>query len=983
MTPTKTAFALLLCLLITWQPSLAQTAVDPPPPAAERLPLPDSETLRSWIEQIKKSPRGPFKRIRWFCNDGSILPPKAYACSELGGGVQHGEWTDRVKLLRQHNYLVATLLADLWSESFYTRADWPQQLKQIMLEQFLIDADDGWLFRRARYYRGALQAEDENWHGEALLLGLLEQPQIMEKDFLLLREAVRLLPHGRQHAPLLEMRQLALEIEEFDPTFTQLRIKLHTRPDPADADRVRRHAELGSEDLQEEYLELVELIEQVTKPHSDPLNQAYQLGISRDPRLAKGLVRREDGAAAELSASIRFSRASRLLFRSRSELSRAVGNRQKLNWLDLSLDLEHEFYSSANLLVSQLPKASRRQRLAWIEQGLNALYGIGFLSDRQWASQLQAIEKLLQRPLPSYVYQRELDQLSRLSRWVENSLRYHFDESISHLARLDPKFNSFLQERLRASPLLPITLLIDSLQQDSQRLRGVDHQLFGRSTAGLQPLNPGLARGRLELVSDPHNHPYRPDGIYLLPETVAELPPVAGILTRGAGNTLSHIQLLARNLGIPNLAVSEQLLPQLAEQAGQVIVLAVSPGGVVRIEEDSAAWQQHFNRQQTGSDFLIDPDLDKLALEQTEILNLTQISAADSGRIAGPKGANLGELKQLYAGLIPDALVIPFGRFRQLLDRTQAPDGQSLFEWMRANYYRLGRIADPATREIQTSEFLAQLQQQIETAPLPQSFLSELREKLAAEFGAPGSFGVFVRSDTNVEDLPNFTGAGLNKTVPHVVGFDNIVTAIRKVWASPFSQRAFSWRQAHMRDPEHVYASVLLMLSVPADKSGVMATADLVSGDRNLLHVATNEGVGGAVNGQRAEEILIDVRSGESRLLAQASAAEKRILVPTGGVQKVSADAPEQLVTEPEIAQLRKMAGLLPARFPSLQDDQGQSKPADIEFGFLDGQFVLFQIRPLLESKRVKNDLFLAGLDAAVTSHTTDVDLAIIPQEPE
>ena len=47
--------------------------------------------------------------------------------------------------------------------------------------------------------------------------------------------------------------------------------------------------------------------------------------------------------------------------------------------------------------------------------------------------------------------------------------------------------------------------------------------------------------------------------------------------------------------------------------------------------------------------------------------------------------------------------------------------------------------------------------------------------------------GVFVRSDTNVEDLPGFTGAGLNLTVFNVVGFDNIVKAISEVWASPYT----------------------------------------------------------------------------------------------------------------------------------------------------------------------------------------------------
>ncbi len=185
-----------------------------------------------------------------------------------------------------------------------------------------------------------------------------------------------------------------------------------------------------------------------------------------------------------------------------------------------------------------------------------------------------------------------------------------------------------------------------------------------------------------------------------------------------------------------------------------------------------------------------------------------------------------------------------------------------------------------------------------------------------------------------------------------------------------------------MRAPEQVYASVLLMLSVPADKSGVMATSDLFGGDPQQLHVATNEGVGGAVNGQRAEEVLIDKKTGQVRLLAQASAEQKRILLASGGIRKVAAEAPQQLLSDQEIEQLRKMAKLLPRQFPSLLDEQGQAKPADIEFGFAQGNFVLFQIRPLLTSKRVKKDLYLAQLDAAVRIKTENIDLDAIPTEP-
>ena len=115
------------------------------PVAAARTELPDDVTLRSWVQNIKKSSRGPFKRLRWFCSDGTVLPPKEYACRDHGGGVQHGEWTDQVKLMRSNGYYIANVYADIQPETFMEDPRHLEIVKQMILEQFLIDADDGWI----------------------------------------------------------------------------------------------------------------------------------------------------------------------------------------------------------------------------------------------------------------------------------------------------------------------------------------------------------------------------------------------------------------------------------------------------------------------------------------------------------------------------------------------------------------------------------------------------------------------------------------------------------------------------------------------------------------------------------------------------------------------------------------------------------------------------------------------------------------------
>ena len=247
-------------------------------------------------------------------------------------------------------------------------------------------------------------------------------------------------------------------------------------------------------------------------------------------------------------------------------------------------------------------------------------------------------------------------------------------------------------------------------------------------------------------------------------------------------------------------------------------------------------------------------------------------------------------------------------------------------------------------------------------------FRRRLKAAMDKVFGPDGTYGVFVRSDTNVEDLPGFTGAGLNKTIPNVVGFDNVVAAIPRVWASQFSKRAFAWRQSHMDTPQHVYTSVLLLRSVPSEKSGVMVTRDIETGEQGWLSVAVNEGVGGAVDGQAAESLRIDVKTGEVRLLAQATATWRRVLKPNGGVDKKLVAETDTVLKEKEIKQLINFAQDLPKRWPYILDADGNPLQADIEFGFTGNKLNLFQIRPFLESIQARGNEHLVNLDKDMSS---------------
>jgi phosphoenolpyruvate synthase/pyruvate phosphate dikinase len=302
---------------------------------------------------------------------------------------------------------------------------------------------------------------------------------------------------------------------------------------------------------------------------------------------------------------------------------------------------------------------------------------------------------------------------------------------------------------------------------------------------------------------------------------------------------------------------------------------------------------------------------------------------------------------------------------------------------MREQYAQIKAFEEnPVKQNLLTLQFLQRMRDWIVNADPGEEFRNRLKAAMADTFGPDGTYGVFVRSDTNVEDLPGFTGAGLNLTVANVVGFDNILEAISRVWASPFTDRAYRWRQAYMATPEHVYASVLLMKSVPADKSGVMVTADIDSGRPGWLTIAVNEGVGGAVSGQTAEELRVNLKTGRVRLMAHAAEPRKRIILSEGGMTKIAASGTEAVLSSKNIDLLIQFAASVPERFPRFKDTAGLPVPADIEFGFYRNKLVLFQIRPFLESSRARQSLYLNGLDQhLLDKENIEVDLGGIPVE--
>jgi hypothetical protein len=944
---------------------------------------------RGWIAAMKESPRGPFSRLRWFCTDGAILPPTGVGCAGHGTGVQHGEWSPETKSLRSAGYEIATILASLEPERFAGPNADVDALGQILVERFLVDADQGWILRGALSYRGAFQVEDEEKGARDLIERMLSDPAWHAPErFLLLRETVRLLPLEQDAVTASTVRRLATDIAKTDKSFEPLRAKIHGRPDAGDAQKVRDYAaEKGKPAMAPQYQDLAGLIDELYAPRAAAESLEHLAASTTDLDLARELRSWSDQILSGAQGAERLGLASQRLAVLRDRIQRESDASRTLILLLASLAVEREAYAAANTLGLEVGTTTRRHQIEWLLRGATGGYGIGLLSKRQLASIQASVFRVAarRRSVTLGEYLEELRFLGRGPAWAAANLEFAFGPAIAKLGELEPLARTYAQDRLRGSPMLVYGVSIDSLTRDANSIAEIQQELFGVPAGGaLRALNPGLVRGVLRQAPADGGGSFDSKGIYLLPETISDLPPVAGILTRGEGSSLSHVQLLANNLGIPNVVVGEPAVPAVRSRLGRSVVLAVTPNGIVRLVDDGPWWEVVFNVEgqiRSEDDVVIRPDLAKLDLARVDFLPLSRVRATDSGRLCGPKGANLGELRALFGERIPNGFVIPFGAFRAFVDLPIEPGGPSVFEWMKSEYATIAEFPPGSgDRRHRVQAFLARLRQWITTTDPGPEFRAQLSAAIDQTMGSDANAGVFVRSDTNVEDLAGFTGAGLNLTVPNVVGFEQIIAAVRDVWASPFTERAYSWRQAHMEQPAYVFPAVVVQRSFPSEKSGVMVTADLESRKPGWISIAASEGIGGVVDGQAAESLRVNLASGETRQLAMASAPYRRVLTDDGGLRTVRATGTDAVLRQNEVSQLIALARDVDARFPGLVRADGTRAPADVEFAFRDGQLAVLQIRPFVDSKRARGDYYLAGLDAGLRERIAlSVDLDAVP----
>ena len=439
-------------------------------------------------------------------------------------------------------------------------------------------------------------------------------------------------------------------------------------------------------------------------------------------------------------------------------------------------------------------------------------------------------------------------------------------------------------------------------------------------------------------------------------------------MTVSEGNLVSHVQLLARNLGIPNAALSYNDLKSLKKLDGETIFYAVSNKGSVILKEAddmSSSEEDLFNKTERSKN-VIEVPVDKIRLDVNKVINMREVNASDSGKLCGPKAANLGALKQMFPDKVVEGLIIPFGIFRDHMNQClDAENGVSYWDYLSNVFATANRMKknDTSDSEIEAYqlEALSYLKDAIINMPLDEEFVKQMTSQFKSVFKSDlGNTPVFLRSDTNMEDLKEFTGAGLNLTLFNILDKEEILRGIKRVWASPYTERSFKWRQKYLSNPENVFPSILIIPSVDVDYSGVMITKGINSGNDDDLTVAFSLGAGGAVDGQSAETRLIT--EDNNILLAPARQADYIRLPNSGGTQTYATTFNTPILNEKNINSIRELAS-------TIRKNMSDEQAYDVEFGFKNDKLWLFQIRPFVENKQAKSSEYLSSITPKIDSN--------------
>ena len=320
---------------------------------------------------------------------------------------------------------------------------------------------------------------------------------------------------------------------------------------------------------------------------------------------------------------------------------------------------------------------------------------------------------------------------------------------------------------------------------------------------------------------------------------------------------------------------------------------------------------------------------------------------ADLERVGG-KNASLGEMMNALAAA---GIRVPGGF---------ATTAQAFREFLSAN--GLDSRIEERLRSLDSKNVSAlaacgaEIRSWILKAPFPTGFEDEIKsyyQDLEKISSSETSFAV--RSSATAEDLPEASFAGQQETFLNIRGIDNVLEAIRQVFASLYNERAISYRTHHGFDHRGVALSAAVQQMVRSDlgASGVMFTLDTESGFRDVVFITAAYGLGemivqGAVNPDEFYVHKPMLEQGRPAIVRRALGSKLEKMLFAGSAEAgrstrvVEVGAEERArfsLTDPEVLELARYA---------LAIERHYRRPMDIEWAKdgADGKLYILQARP-------------------------------------
>ena len=285
------------------------------------------------------------------------------------------------------------------------------------------------------------------------------------------------------------------------------------------------------------------------------------------------------------------------------------------------------------------------------------------------------------------------------------------------------------------------------------------------------------------------------------------------------------------------------------------------------------------------------------------VLDLHEIDQTEVA-IAGGKGANLGELARMPGVRVPAGFCVTTHAFRRIM--AAAPSVDDVIE-------RLSRLKPDDHDAIRALS--ADVRRNVERTTIPGDIRAAITRALI-QLGEHAPCAV--RSSATAEDLPTASFAGQHDTYLNISGPSGILQHVGQCWASLFTERAVTYRLRNAIDHRKVHMAVVVQQMVAASASGVLFTADPVTGNRKSVVLEAIPGLGEAFVSGLVNADVYKVRDGD---------------VPSKRKQH---ELP--VLTDAEIVRLAQLGRRIEAHFGA---------PQDIEWCLADDDIQITQSRPI------------------------------------